>query len=363
MSSTLLNTHACFIGVGDVNLQNDDSPNNIFKLVASELATADVLYGNLEGPLAGNVHPCPIPHKPGWTHSDPRMVNNLSAAGFTFMSCASNVSYPPSAALESKTVLDTHSILNAGVGKTISEARRPAIVSRCRLNFGLLSYTSVFWPVGHAASIDSPGVATLRVSTSYEPGKRALEMPGAPPTVRTAPNPEDLEALINDVMQLRSQVDLLVVAMHWGVSGSVQIAEYQAIVAHALVDAGADLILGTHPHVPQAIEVRHTPSNPNPGVIFYSLGNFVFDWRSMHSHRDGLLVKCMLDPERKQVVHVSFLPVRINALGQPQLLPISNGLGSEIVEKVSQLSDPYGTKLNYSWDTEDILVWSSVRLH
>ena len=110
VSSVLLHTCACFVGVGDVNLQNQVCPDITFKLVATELASADVLYGNLEGPLTGKENPCPIPRKPGWIHSDPEIATSLSATGFAFMSCASNVSYPPSAALKSKMVLDANNI-------------------------------------------------------------------------------------------------------------------------------------------------------------------------------------------------------------------------------------------------------------
>ena len=71
------------------------TPAPRFTIVAAELSAADVIYGNLEGPLAGADDPAPIPHKPGWVHSDPAMAAGLKAAGFTFMSCASNVAYPP----------------------------------------------------------------------------------------------------------------------------------------------------------------------------------------------------------------------------------------------------------------------------
>ena len=236
-----------FVGVGDVNLQHRADPGGAFARVAAELAAADMLYGNLEGPLAGAADRNPIPHKRGWVHSDPTMVSGLRDAGFAFVSCASNVTYPPSAALRSLAVLDAHAIAHAGAGRTLAEARRPAIVERRGLRCGLLSYTSVFWPHGHAAGPESPGVATVRIDTAYEPGPRVLEMPGAAPTVRTTPDPEELAACVRDITKLRPQVDLLVVAMHWGISGSTGLAEYQRTVGHAAVDAGADLVLGCPP--------------------------------------------------------------------------------------------------------------------
>ena len=350
-----------FIGVGDVNLQHRADPAAAFSRVASELAGADVLYGNLEGPLAGAGDPCPIPHKRGWVHSDPAMVTGLQAAGFAFMSCASNVSYPPSAALRSLAVLDQHAIAHAGAGRTLAEARRPAIVERRGLRFGLLSYTSVFWPHGHAAGPDRPGVATLRVTTAYEPGARVLEMPGAAPIVRTTPDPGELAALVDDIEQVRPAVDLLVVAMHWGISGSSELAEYQRTAGHAAIDAGADLVLGAHPHVPQGIEVRSRAGRPTPGIICYSLGNFTFDWPAMRERADGVLLRCLLDPHRRAPVHLSCVPVGRNHTGQPEPLSPQAEPGREVAQAVASLSEPLGTTLHLDPVADDLVIWSALR--
>ena len=347
-----------FVGVGDVNLQGRADPGAAFQRVAAELSAADVLYGNLEGPLAGADDPAPIPHKPGWVHSAPAMAAGLKTAGFTFMSCASNVTYPPSAALRSLAALDAHAIPHAGAGLTLAEARRPAVVERRGLRFGLLSYTSVFWPHGHAAGTDSPGVATVRVATAYEPGPRVLEMPGAPPVVRTTPDPEELAAFIADITALRPQVDLLVVAMHWGISGSTELAEYQRTVGHAAVDAGADLVLGAHPHVPQGIEVRPRDYRPAPGIICYSLGNFVFDWPAMRGRADGLLLRCLLDPARKALVHAAFVPVGRNDAGNPEMLDPCRAPGERITATVTTLPRALGTQFRFDPAQREMVVWS-----
>ena len=359
MTPVAHDSHVRFVGVGDVNLQHRTNPGEAFERIAAELAEADVLYGNLEGPLAGADDPCPIPHKRGWVHSDPRMVTGLQDAGFAFMSCASNVTYPPSAALRSLAVLDAHGIPHAGAGRTLAEARRPAIVERRGLRFGLLAYTSVFWPLGHAAGPDSPGVATVRATTAYEPGPRVLEMPGAAPVVRTTPDADELAAMVQDVAELRPAVDLLVVAMHWGISGSVELAEYQRTVGHAAVDAGADLVLGAHPHVPQGIEVRSRTDRPTPGIICYSLGNFTFDWPAMHGRADGLLVRCLLDPERRTPVHVTCVPIGRNDAGQPELLSPEAPPGLHVAEAVTALSEPLGTSFRIDRAAGDMVIWSA----
>ena len=78
-----------------------------------------------------------------------------------------------------------------------------------------------------------------------------------------------MKMILDDVAALRRQVDIVVVAFHWGVIWVPRvIADYQVIAAHACIDAGADMILGHHAHVPKAIEVYKGKA------IFYSLSNF-----------------------------------------------------------------------------------------
>ena len=164
------------------------------------------------------------------------------------------------------------------MGINLEEARRPALVERAGVRLGFLSYTSVFWPVGHAAGRDAPGVATIKATTAYQPGPRALEMPGAPPVIVTTPDPSELEAMEMDVKNLRNRVDIVVVSCHWGVSGSNQVLDYQHAIGRAAISAGADIVIGHHPHVVQGIELWQ--GRP----IFYSLGNFVFDWDRMRGN-------------------------------------------------------------------------------
>ena len=320
---------------GEMNIQDRPNPVSAFAGIMSILRSADVLFGHLEGPFCppSNDPSVPdIPHKDGWRHSDPHLVSALVAAGYDAVGCASNVSYPPRAALNSRRVLEEAGIAACGVGENLVEARRPAIVTRGGVRFGFLSYTSVFWPWGHAADASMPGVATLKATTAYQPGRRALEMPGAPPIVVTAVDPAELQAMEEDVRRLRTEVDVVVLSCHWGVSSSDRPMDYQRQIAHAAIDAGADLIIGHHPHVVQAVEFCQ--GRP----IFYSLGNFVFDWPKMRGrHLDGLLVK--IEVRSKAIVGVSFVPVRRNANNLVEPLDPGAGSGLQIVNRVRALSD------------------------
>ncbi len=327
---------------GDTNLQNRSNPAEVFAHVLPTLKAADVLFGHLESPFSmpsSDPAAPDIPHKNGWRHSDPAMVEGFVAAGFAAVGCASNVMYGRQTILKSLSTLDASGIGHCGAGRNWEEARRPAVVERRGVRFGFLSYTSVFWPVGHAAGPDTPGVATIKAITAYQPSPRALEMPGAPPLVITMPDPIELGAMERDVRRLREQVDVMVISCHWGVSSSNLVMDYQRAVGRAAINAGADIVIGHHPHVVQGIEVWQ--GRP----IFYSLGNFAYDWEKMRGKNlDGLLVCCIIRDH--QLVHVSFVPVRRNSENLVEMLNPADGAGHKTVEQVRILSAEMNTELS-----------------
>lgn len=331
---------ATLILLGDTNVQERDDPASAFRHVLPTLDGADVVFGQLEGPLSPpsqNPLAPDIPHKERWRHSDPRMVEGLVAAGFDAVSCASNVTYGPKAIKTSLETLDGAGIAHCGAGLDYAEARRPAIVEKAGVRFGFLSYTSVFWIVGHAAGPDTPGVATVKIHTGYEPGRRALEMPGAPPEVITVPDEAELAAMVEDVRALRQEVDVLVCSFHWGISSSEETVSYQRVVGRAAVDAGADVVIGHHPHKVQAVELHR--GRP----IFYSMGNFAFDWEKMRGRNlDGLLVRCVI--RDKNLSGVCVVPARRNEENDVELLDPSGSEGRRIVERLRELSAGYGTE-------------------
>ena len=134
------------------------------------------------------------------------------------------------------------------------------------MRIAFLAYCSIVHD-GYAAGPDKPGVAPLRAHTRYEP---VDYQPGVPPRIVTTPEEQDFAALLGDVGAAKEAADKVVLSLHWGIHFVPRlIADYQKTVAHAAVEAGADVILGHHAHVPKAIEVHagHT--------CFYSLSNFI----------------------------------------------------------------------------------------
>lgn len=96
----------------------------------------------------------------------------------------------------------------------------------------------------------------------------------------------DVVDMTEEIEAMREQgVDLVIFAPHWGTEGSYQPTPEQVRVAHAAIDAGADIVYGTHPHVLQPIEEY------NGGIIYYSLGNFSFGGNSCPDDFDTALLQ------------------------------------------------------------------------
>lgn len=236
-----------------------------------------------------------MPYKERWRHSSPGMMRGFAEAGFSALSMASNVSAERQAVCDTIETAAELGMPICGIGRNRAAARRPAIVKAAGQRVALLSRTSVYWPNVVAAGDELPGAATVKAHTAYVPGRRALEMPGAPPEVRTWADETELAELIDDIEAAKAEADLVVLSMHWGISSCADVIDYQRQIARAAIDAGADLIFGHHAHLVQPIEMyRGKP-------IFYGLGNFAFDWEKMRGRkRDGIVVTAEIDAERRR---------------------------------------------------------------
>ncbi len=119
----------------------------------------------------------------------------------------------------------------------------------------------------------------------------------------------DQEKVIKIINNLKKQTDAVVVNIHWGVEYEHQFGKVQQNLAHAMVDAGAGLIIGHHPHVVQGMEVY------NNVPIFYSLGNSIFDQYFSADTQEGLSVGTVLNFENNEItgVQLYFYPYKMNS--------------------------------------------------
>jgi poly-gamma-glutamate synthesis protein (capsule biosynthesis protein) len=124
--------------------------------------------------------------------------------------------------------------------------------------------------------------------------------------------PNQEEKIIEEIKKTKPQVDLLFVSLHWGVEYQPEPTSAQVNLAHQIIDAGADLLIGHHPHVIQPQE------NYQDKLILYSLGNFVFDQSWSQSTKTGLIAKITF--EDKKITQQEFFKVYIQDNCQPEII-------------------------------------------
>lgn len=279
-----------------------------FLLVQPILRQADVVFGNLEGPLtdAGQA----APDKRYVFRSPPaKVAPALAAAGFTVVSLANNhtMDYGVEGLKQTMAALDEAGIQHTGAGMNLQEARRPAFVKSGDYTLGFLAYSLTF-PESFWAQGQRPGTAFGHASH-----------------VRA------------DVAAARDQADVVVVSFHWGREATTELRDYQSKLAHAAIDSGASVVLGHHPHILQGIEYyKH-------GIIFYSLGNFVFGSYSRKATRS---IIALLNLRGAKVLEVKLIPVNVDNIElvfQPQ--PLVEEQANEVIVELKRLSKPLSTTI------------------
>ncbi|MBO8142220.1 MAG: CapA family protein [Firmicutes bacterium] len=257
--------------VGDVIVTRPLGPG----VLLTPLRNADYRVGNLEGPITDKGTPADKPITLRMPAGASRWLREL---GLDAVSLANNhtLDYGVDGLQDTLAELRAAGIGYAGAGSNLEESLRPhiAYVKGVRVAQVCLAATI---PPGFAAGPGRPGIAPVRVRVSFGcDGSISEEQPGTPPWVHTQVVEEALETARRAVAFARQEADIVLVQMHWGVPPEWNspfqgaLAEYQRPLAHALVDAGADVILGHHPHAPQGVEIY------GEGIILYSLGNFIF---------------------------------------------------------------------------------------
>ncbi|MFA6407261.1 MAG: CapA family protein [Candidatus Paceibacterota bacterium] len=254
-----------------------------FLLIASTTQAADVVIGNLEGPVSSRGR------NQGSIYSfraDPKTIQGLTFAGFHVMSLANNHMWDwgRDALSDSISLLRENGILTVGAGRNEEEANLPLVLEVKKNRIGMLSYTDLY-PKSLNAKGNVPGISNFS------------------------------EARVSEAVTLLKQsVDIVVVLIHWGDEYKEKSNSEQQRLAHAFIDAGADLVVGTHPHVAQEIEQY------NNGWIAYSLGNFVFDQTFSEETRRGIMFVATIKDAK--LVNVLSIPTRINDDFQPEGVPL-----------------------------------------
>ena len=359
-----------FLGTGDcgpVHGPKDGFPIERYtELVRPTLQKVDLRFGNCERQYSSRgTFSERAPHG----RQPPEMAKIFTDCGFDAVTIANNHMYDfgPDALLDTRALLLEKGIQVTGAGRNLEEARRPAIVERKGVRVGFLGYCSVIHPGGDAGP-NKVGIAPFRVKTYYEP-----RGPHSPVRILTQPDEQDMKMVLEDIASLRREVDVVILAFHWGVIWVPRvIADYQVIAAHACIDAGADMLLCHHAHIPKAIEVYKGKA------IFYSLSNFCMTkpfpsaaWKetpwvhgALRNHADQdpeypllpygtnakrtLLAKAILSKEG--VKRVSFLPMMIDKLYRPEVLHKGDPRFEDMVRYMEWTSEGFNHQFTVEGD-------------
>jgi hypothetical protein len=252
-----------------------------FARVAPWLRDADVRLGNLECVVShtGSAEP----DKPNVFRAHPRSLTYLRRH-FDAVGLANNHSgdYGTAAFRDMLGRLKQAGIGYYGGGHDLAEAHAPWVVERHGLRIAFLGYNE-FQPRSFEADHDRPGVAWS----------------------------EDAQ-VEHDIRQARTQwrADLVIPVMHWGWEEPRANAR-QRELARRMIDAGADAVVGGHPHQVQDIETYQ--GKP----IFYSLGNFVFDGFTLPENRLGWLLRLELDRQGVQAWQIHTVQIDRRGLPHP----------------------------------------------
>ena len=343
---------------------------NLFRLMRE----ADVAFGNLEMSLNER----PDLQKPFYNFRAGREFGwEIANTGINLVGMANNhaLDYGPEGLTECLQALDHTRIKHAGAGLTLAEAHAPAIqkVQGDKTKFALLSYMR-YWSAKRTSNANGPSLATI------DPAAILMRRPDGKVETVEGPLESDVQAMEDDIVLAKRHGHAVIAALHnHDVShdrshGFPDVTPpNDSVMYERAIDAGADLVIGTGPHVLRGIEIYK--GKP----IFYSLGNFIYQYRtpdkvpidlihqrdtelerpanvSVYDRRDSrqemeaVLVRMTYRAGR--VAKIQLVPVTLDnegpQFGTPRLA--STQRAGEIIGLLQKLSEPYKTKIvNRGW--------------
>jgi poly-gamma-glutamate capsule biosynthesis protein CapA/YwtB (metallophosphatase superfamily) len=255
-----------------------DDPALPFRKVAPLMRAADITFVNLESPFSDRG---PYFDHGLIFHAAPEAIAGLELANVALASTANNHARDcgPHGVEFTVEWLRSHEIAPLGSSQSEATTHQGVILTRHGVRFGFLGYT-FDQQNGNWRDIDT------RIAMT------------------------DIPTMCRDVASLRKRADVVIVSMHNGVEYMLKPTQAQIAFAHAAIDAGATLVIGHHPHVVQRSETYRG------GVIFYSLGNLVFDqYQRQETQRGELAEISFLGPA---ILATHVMPVKITQTG-PEL--------------------------------------------
>ena len=378
MVSNSNNDVVTFTAVGDVIVGRKDW-ENCFSPKAKEIVrAADISFMNSETTYSDK-------GSPGGRQAlfhDPWAMPAIKDAGFDIATLANNhtLNWGQDALLDCLERFKALGIATCGAGKNMDEARKPAVVERKGVKLAVLGYLSV-GPNEYAADANKAGAAMLRAHTHYEPYEF---QPGCQAKVLTFPFQEDMKNLQEDVRKAKETNDIVIMTSHWGLHNvRALIPDYEYDYAYAAIDAGADMVIGTHTHILKGVEIYKGK------VIAHNIANFVMESsigqkeggrhytpasrNSLQRHQEiigpqgsrfkglfgehkheqdySMILKAEVSTATKQITRVAYTP--IIAKDGVKVLSRNDPEGQEVVDYLCDISAEVGFNTRFSWDGDD----------
>ncbi|QOR36855.1 CapA family protein [Clostridium sp. 'deep sea'] len=292
------------VAVGDILLSRDvekkmikEGLNYPYKQVEKCFIKKDIVLGNLENPIyEGNNPVCKNSNL--IFKAKNANATKLKEAGFTILNLANNhtMDYKEAGLANTMQALHNNGISYIGAGVKNNEARKPLVIEKEGYKIGFLGY-SMFSPRGYIYNKDKADICRVKDNIAIE------------------------------IKKAKAQCDFLVVTVHWGNEFDFFPSEKQKKLAHEIIDSGADLILGHHPHVLQGIEQYKDK------YIFYSLGNFVFDKQIQKGTDESIILDLTI--KNKDIKKIKLIPIKIIDC-QPTLA--TGDVGGYILQRLQKYS-------------------------
>lgn len=348
--------------------------------VIRSLLKGDVVFTNFEAAVAEKGEAV---HEGRGFLAPPEALDALKTFGFNLLSLAGNHAFDLKAAGIQNTIreADKRKMVHAGTGGNLSEAAAPGYLRTPKGTVALIAIASGLIAPTASASAGRPGVNELRVEAGGKENEATTDLPGAP---ANTPNPNDAQRILESIRNARKQAALVIVYEHNHVFGNHSFAtiftegmperlapnEWLRKWTHAEIDAGADIIVMHGAPLLHGIEIyRGKP-------IFYDLGNFIYNvpptltyinepmsWESTVAYvqfQGGTLSSVSLRPivmnyvgEGQPDIHDPYDSNQfLRTRGLPA--PAAGARAGYILERVAELSKPFGTNLQIHGDTAEI---------
>jgi poly-gamma-glutamate synthesis protein (capsule biosynthesis protein) len=268
------------------------------------LRYSDLTIANLECSVSERGDP--IPDKEYTFRAAPGSVQGAVNAGVDIFTLANNhvLDYGVDAFLDTMEILRQNNLRYVGAGAGEDEALRPVLLERGGFKIAVLGFTRVVPRTDWIAGKNRPGLAS-----GYNE-----------------------KLVLENVRWAAGQSDIIIVCVHWGQELVDYPGRAEINLAHRLVDAGADVVVGCHPHVLQGVEIYRDK------LIAYSLGNFIFTSSSARAAREGAILQVVFNSGGESTAKI--IPTYITS-GTTIILRGSDR--KRVLSRLSGLSAGFGT--------------------